>query len=165
MLLVTVKVAAVVVPAALNMVIAPVVLFSVITLEQRQFRVGDEIEMTLMKRDRHSLQPQPLGQNGQAHQKYNIDLSKPMQLKRNDENSVFSKLLLCTPRDVIDLILSFEKLELQKQWEEEKECPESCFIQQALDLLAAREESILQEAQPISETVTKFFIFLNNINF
>ena len=142
-----------------------VVLFSVITLEQRQFRVGDEIEMTLMKRDRHSLQPQPLDQNGQAHQKYNIDLSKPMQLKRNDENSVFSKLLLCTPRDVIDLILSFEKLELQKQWEEEKECPESCFIQQALDLLAAREESILQEAQPISETVTKFFIFLNNINF
>ena len=140
-------------------------MFSVITLEQRQFRVGDEIEMTLMKRDRHSLQPQQLDQNGQAHQKYNIDLSKPMQLKRNDENSVFSKLLLCTPRDVIDLILSFEKLELQKQWEEEKECPESCFIQQALDLLAAREESILQEAQPISETVTKFFIFLSNINF
>jgi len=130
---------------------------SVITLEQQQIKVGDEIEMTLMKRDRQSLRPQPVG--GSDNHIANADLSRPLRLKHNSEDSVFSKLLLCTPRDVIDLVLHFEKLQLQKQWQEEKECPESCFIQQALDLLASRETSIL-ETFPLSKSVILLFFFL-----
>ena len=110
-----------------------------------------------MKRDRQSLRPQPVG--GSDRSLINVDLSKPMRLQHNREDSVFSKLLLCTPRDVVDLILHFEKLQLQTQWEDEKELPESCFIQQALDLLASREATILKTQLLVKSVFSYLFSF------
>ncbi|KAI9550684.1 hypothetical protein GHT06_006508 [Daphnia sinensis] len=112
---------------------------SVVALEQRNLKVGDVLEMRLMKRERHSLQPQPVsGSKG-------FDLSpcqpKPKYLGKVGEDHVFSKLLLCTPNEVVNLILQWEKSELLAQLESEKDCPESCFIQQALELLAVRENN------------------------
>lgn len=107
-------------------------------LEQRSLKIGDVLEMRLMKRDRHSLIPQTV-----SHSKGQRVASKqkPSYLGKAGEDHVFSKLLLCTPNEVVDLILHWEKIELQTQLETEKDCPESCFIQQALELLEVRERN------------------------
>lgn len=98
--------------------------------------------MRLMRRERHSLQPQPVsgskGFDPAPHQ------PKPKYLGKVGEDHVFSKLLLCTPNEVVNLILQWERSELQAQLESEKDCPESCFIQQALELLAVRENTAIQ---------------------
>jgi hypothetical protein len=118
-------------------------IFSVVALEQRNLKVGDALEMRLMKRDRHSLQPQPVSRS----QEFGVPSKqlKPSYLGKVGEDHVFSKLLLCTPNEVANLILQWEKTELQTQLESEKDCPESCFIQQALELLAVRENSTAVE--------------------
>ncbi|XP_045023573.1 RING finger protein 10-like [Daphnia magna] len=115
---------------------------SVVALEQRNLKIGDVLEMRLMRRERHSLQPQPVsgskGFDPAPHQ------PKPKYLGKVGEDHVFSKLLLCTPNEVVNLILQWERSELQAQLESEKDCPESCFIQQALELLAVRENTAIQ---------------------
>ena len=113
-------------------------------LEQRKFKVGDVLEMKLMKRNRHSLQPQPVFRSENVGMK--ASMQKPSYLGKAGEHQVFSKLLLCTPKEVVDLILSWEKHELQAQLEAEKDCPESCFIQQALELLVVRESATALES-------------------
>lgn len=90
-----------------------------------------------MKRDRHSLEPQPVRRT--SHQK----APQLLHLAEAGEDQVFSKLLLCGPHEVVGLILSAEKAELEAQLEAEKDCPESCFIQQALEQLSMRESSSL----------------------
>ena len=105
--------------------------------------MGDVLEMKLMKRDRHSLQPQPVSRSKEFE--FPSKHQKPSYLGKVGEDHVFSKILLCTPNEVVDLILQWEKSELQTQLEVEKDCPESCFIQQALELLALRESSTAVE--------------------
>lgn len=68
-----------------------------------------------------------------------------MNFAQAGEHHVFSKLLLCSPEDVISLIISGEREELESQLEAEKDCPESCFIQQALEQLALREKATIAE--------------------
>lgn len=103
-----------------------------------------------MKRNRHSLQPQPVTRSQTTNP---AALSqKPSYLGKAGEHQVFSKLLLCTPKEVVDLILHWEKYELQAQLEAEKDCPESCFIQQALELLAVRENSSSLESLSFDST-------------
>lgn len=111
---------------------------SVIALEQRAFGVGDVIELKLMKRERFSLQPQPVRRMNaiQTDQPFMIHQLKP------GEDHVFNKLLACTPNDVLRLMLPEERRELEAQFEAEKDCPEACFIQQALELLSQRECAI-----------------------
>lgn len=90
-----------------------------------------------MKRERYSLQPQPVRRtsSSETEQPYFIHLFTP------GEDHVFKKLLACTPNDVLLHILPEERRELEKQYEAEKDCPESCFIQQALELLSSRERA------------------------
>lgn len=108
---------------------------SVIALEQRAFVVGDVIELKLMKRERFSLQPQPVRRINVNHaaQPYMIHYLNP------GEDHVFNKLLACTPNDILKFTLPEERRELEAQFEAEKDCPEACFIQQALELLSERE--------------------------
>jgi len=114
---------------------------SVVALEQRQFKVGHTIEFRLMKRDRHSLLPQPVHHDSTAcNSASNSHEQKPMYLTTAGANHVFSKLLLCTPEDVNEILKS-AKEELLLQYEEEKDCPESCFIQQALERILLRQEA------------------------
>ena len=119
-------------------------LSSVVALEHRQLRAGEVVEMRLMKRERHSLQPQPVQRSQSAS---TVSPAQPPSLQESGGNHVYSKLLLATPRDVVDLILSLEKKDLLDQWEKERDCPESCFIQQALELLAMRESSAVSEPE------------------
>lgn len=117
-----------------------------------------------MKRDRHSLLPQPISRSKSFEASYK---QRPSYLGKAGEDQVFSKLLLCTPNEVVDLILNWEKIELQTQLEAEKDCPESCFIQQALELLLVREQNTA--VQSLSSFAAQLVIFisvyvLNSIN-
>jgi len=114
---------------------------SVVALEQRQFNVGHTIEFRLMKRDRHSLLSQPVHHNPELGSSASgSQEQKPMYLTKAGENHVFSNLLLCTPQDVNEILKS-AKQELLLQYEDEKDCPESCFIQQALEQISFRQET------------------------
>ena len=127
-------------------------------LEQRNFKVGDVLEMKLMKRERHSLQPQTVSHSkgfGVASKQ-----QKPSYLGKAGEEDVFSKLLLCTPNEVVDLILHWEKMELQTQLEAEKDCPESCFIQQALELLELRKKNTAVKCLSFTTDLVNFQHFL-----
>jgi len=103
---------------------------SVVAVPQATLATGSKIEMKLMKRERNSLFAVP------ASAEFLNDfpaVNKP-GLDRN-----FVKLLRATSVQVKDNILARERRELEKQWEEEKDQPESCFIQEALTLLTSRE--------------------------
>lgn len=117
---------------------------SVVALEHRQLRLGQVLEMRLMRRERHSLQPQPVT----STENVGIMKGSLAYLQKAGSHHVYSKLLLATPTDVVESILQWEKRDLQRQWEEEKDCPEACFIQQALELLADRERNLICDASP-----------------
>lgn len=42
-------------------------------------------------------------------------------------------------------IVEYERNELQKQLSEEEDCPETCFIEQAIDLLSERHAALSSE--------------------
>jgi hypothetical protein len=42
-------------------------------------------------------------------------------------------------------IVDYERSELQKQLSEEENCPETCFIEQAIDLLSERHAALSRE--------------------
>ena len=113
------------------------------------------MEMRLMKRDRHSLEPQPVRRNSGSAKASPRQL---MHLSEEVERHVFSKLLLCSPEEVARLILSNEKAELEAQFEAEKDCPESCFIQQALEQLAVRESNFISSISVEQVTFILYFI-------
>ena len=52
----------------------------------------------------------------------------------------FIRIFQASPDDVTANILARERRELQRAWKEEGQEPEGCFIQEALQLLASREE-------------------------
>ena len=134
--------------------------FSVVTLEQRQLKVGDTVDMRLMKRERHSLQPQPVTHAAKSGSPVSSQLAQPAYLSQVGQDHVYSKLLLATPQDVGKFILHWERLELLEQWDKEKDCPEACFIQQALDLLSQRESQTLQVLVAAeAASVIAFFFF------
>ena len=125
---------------------------SVVALEHRQLKIGEIAEMRLMKRDRHSLSPRPVTYDT------SVSINKHVQqqaayLTTAGENHVYSKLLLATPRDVVELILRPEQKDLECQWEQEKECPESCFIEQALQLLAWRMSATMTSDRPLPSPI------------
>jgi len=103
---------------------------SVVAVPQSNFSTGSTIQMKLMKRERNSLFAVP------ATDTFLDDF--PAVNKPGVDRS-FVKLLKATPRQVKDNILARERRELEKQWNEEKDQPESCFIQEALTFLQSRE--------------------------
>jgi hypothetical protein len=63
--------------------------------------------------------------------------------------SRFIKMFRASAAEVVENILSRERAELEAQWAREGGQPEGCFIQQALALLADREEdSLLAASRP-----------------
>jgi len=103
---------------------------SVVAVPQATLITGSNIEMKLMKRERNSLFAVP------ASADFLDDF--PVVNKPGLDRS-FVKLLKATSVQVKDNILARERRELEKQWEEEKDQPEACFIQEALTLLTSRE--------------------------
>lgn len=64
-------------------------------------------------------------------------------LHMSDKNSkgIYSKILLATREDIHDF-LAREKNELDVLLEENKDCPEECFIKEALELLEERQKDV-----------------------
>lgn len=113
---------------------------SVLVLPQKNLSTGSVVQMRLMKRDRESLIPVPLD-SGDTF----IDFPTVQQAGSNRR---FIKMFQASAEEVRTNIISREKNELDQQWKEEHDQPESCFIQEALTLLASRLEFGLMEGNP-----------------
>jgi len=103
---------------------------SVKVLSQHNFSSGEAIKMTLMKRERNSLFAVPVSQEF---------MKDNPEIINADVDKSFVKLLTANPEQVKTEILDKERMELEKQWEEEKSQPEACFVQEALKLLDERQ--------------------------
>lgn len=105
---------------------------SVIPVTYNQFSVGQEMTLRLMKRERGSLLAVPVDLG-------NIQYSNsPLSITDTHVGIAYSKLLLATPNEVMQIIQQ-ERNELKIQLAEELNSPEICFIEQALELLKERE--------------------------
>ncbi|XP_014883167.1 E3 ubiquitin-protein ligase RNF10 isoform X1 [Poecilia latipinna] len=106
---------------------------SVVAMETKQYVVGDEITMRLMRREKGALVAMPSSQW--------VKVEEPVRFG-DASLSQYSKLLLTSPSQVLDLVTE-EKGILQAQLSLEEE-PEGCFIQSALCLLQEQEETLLK---------------------
>lgn len=104
---------------------------SVIAVPHMQLSVGEEVTMRLMKRERGSLVALPVEQCGIR------PTDQLLSVSETAVDTVHSKLLLATPQEVISIV-DHERSELEKQLSEEENCPETCFIEQAINLLSER---------------------------
>ena len=77
-------------------------------------------QMSLMKRDRHSLTAVPVS----------AGVAGEVCPSLAEENDSFCKLILASPGDVADRILARERRQVERQMEEERHLPESCFIEE-----------------------------------
>lgn len=113
---------------------------SVVSLLHEQINVGDEIEMTLMRRERHSLFAVPAARYSPVIEKRHPTLGQAF--------TAHSQLVLASPAEVADQILAREKRDLERQLREEGDQPEACFIEEALRYHAEREMGVIvhQEA-------------------
>jgi len=107
---------------------------SVVSNPWKEFNAGDEIEMCLMRRERHSLFALPVDKYfAQVNEKHpNL----------GDKYNSYSNLVLASPSQVVQGIIFQERSELEAQYRDEKDEPEACFIEEALQYLSQRESGI-----------------------
>jgi len=107
---------------------------SVVSNPWKEFNAGDEIEMCLMRRERHSLFALPVDKYfPQVNDKHpNL----------GDKYTSYSNLVLASPSQVVQGIIYQERSELEAQYRDEKDEPEACFIEEALQYLSQRESGI-----------------------
>merc|ERR550532_1497857 len=107
---------------------------SVVSNPWKEFNAGDEIEMCLMRRERHSLFALPVDKYfAQVNEKHpNL----------GDKCNSYSNLVLASPSQVVQGIIFQERSELEAQYRDEKDEPEACFIEEALQYLSQRESGI-----------------------
>ncbi|XP_076127317.1 E3 ubiquitin-protein ligase RNF10 [Alosa pseudoharengus] len=107
---------------------------SVVAMETRQYVVGDQITMRLMRREKGSLIALPSSQW--------VKVEEPIRFG-DGHLGAYSKLLLASEEQVLGL-LQEEKEALRTQLCLEENDPQDCFIQSALHQLQEREESLLK---------------------
>ena len=114
---------------------------SVVSNPWKEFNAGDEIELCLMRRERHSLFALPVDKYfAQVNDKHpNL----------GDKYTSYSNLVLATPGQVVQGIIYQEREELEAQYRDEKDEPEACFIEEALQYLSQRESGIEVPRQPL----------------
>ncbi|NWT80296.1 RNF10 protein, partial [Lanius ludovicianus] len=106
---------------------------SVVAMETRQYAIGDTITMQLMRREKGVLVALPKSQW--------MNVVQPVYI-RDDQHIQYSKLLLASREQVLQLVILEEKAALLKQYEEEKHTPEACFIEAAIQELKERETAL-----------------------
>lgn len=105
---------------------------SVVSVVHKDYNVGEEIEMQLMRRQRESLLPVPAAA-------YKADIcNEPVRMTNVTPATPYSKLLLASKDEVLSRIVNREKVSLETQLVVEGDQPEACFIQEALSHLEAR---------------------------
>uniref|UniRef100_A0A803Y939 E3 ubiquitin-protein ligase RNF10 n=1 Tax=Meleagris gallopavo TaxID=9103 RepID=A0A803Y939_MELGA len=102
---------------------------SVVAMATRQYAIGDVITMQLMRREKGVLIALPKSQW--------MNMVQPVYVG-DDQHSQYSKLLLASREQVLQLVILEEKAALLKQYEEEKHTPEACFIEAAIQELKVR---------------------------
>ncbi|XP_052459843.1 RING finger protein 10 [Carassius gibelio] len=107
---------------------------SVVAMETRQYVTGNVITMRLMRREKGSLVALPSCQW--------VKVEEPIHFG-DVHLRAYSKLLLASQEQVLGL-LAEERVALQTQLSQEKDDPQSCFIQSALLQLQEREEGLLK---------------------
>merc|ERR1719291_602255 len=105
---------------------------SVVVVPQPDHCTGGTVEMRLMKRDRESLIAVPADSD--------LDTAAFPTVADAGMNRRFIKMFVASASEVGANILARERKELENQWKNEGNQPEGCFIQEALALLAKREE-------------------------
>lgn len=103
---------------------------SVKILTQHNYTQGEMVSMTLMKRERNSLFAVPATNN------FIVDFPG---IDSTDVDKKHCKLIKASAQEVLSLILERERRELEFQWQEEMNQPESCFVQEAIQLLDKRQ--------------------------
>ena len=107
---------------------------SVVSITWDEFNIHDEIEFRLMRRDRNSLFALPVEQ-------YFPEVNEKHP-SINDKLTSYSQLVMASPTQVARGIISKERHELEEQYRAEKDEPEACFIEEALQYLSQRESGI-----------------------
>ena len=88
----------------------------------KEIKIGDEFEMTLMRRERHSLFALPVDQ-------YFAEVNgKHPNIGQHPNN--FSQLVMADPQQVSKMILGREQVELLALLEELKNDPTVCYVEQ-----------------------------------
>ncbi|XP_072443342.1 E3 ubiquitin-protein ligase RNF10 isoform X3 [Chiloscyllium punctatum] len=106
---------------------------SVVAMETHQYSVEDTITMQLMRREKGALMALPKSMWMKVEPIYLGD----------EEYSRYSKLLLATTQQVLQHVIDKEQAALLRQYEEEKDTPEACFIEAAMQELKFREQELL----------------------
>lgn len=115
---------------------------SVISVAWKEFHVGEEIEMHLMRRDRNSLFALPIDEYfPEVNQKH------PNITQKN----TYSQLVTASPAQVAANIVARERFELENQYRIEGTEPEACFIEEALQYISERENGIVDLQAPASD--------------
>lgn len=109
---------------------------SVIAIPHKTFNINDTITFKLMKRQRGSLTAYP------ADAVIDPESTAWNKFDKNKEN-YYSKLLLAN-RDNILEIIDRENIELEVLMAEDEDCPERCFMEEAVRLLNERRDKILK---------------------
>lgn len=115
---------------------------SVVAICHKEFDIGEEVELQLMRRERDSLLPVPAAAFSQQIISQTPRLSHPTAATR------YAKLLVASKEEVKSLIVAREQHELELQLVEEGDQPEACFLQEALALLQARQDSLGDNTTP-----------------
>ncbi|XP_044300075.1 RING finger protein 10 isoform X1 [Varanus komodoensis] len=115
---------------------------SVVALETRQYAIGDTITMQLMQREKGVLMALPKSQR--------TNVEQPVHLG-DEEHGQYSKLLLASKAQVLQLVVLEEKAALLRQYEENKHTPEACFIEAAIQELKDRESNLMSDRNEDSD--------------
>lgn len=108
---------------------------SVIAIPHKTFTINDSITFKLMKRERGSLTAYP------ADAIIPSDGAVFSMFDKNKENC-YSKLLLADKESILQ-ILDRENTELEVQMSEDGNCPEICFMEEAVRYLIERRDKVL----------------------
>ncbi|KAL5290263.1 RNF10 family protein [Megaselia abdita] len=105
-------------------------------IQQSNFNVGSEITFKLMSRKKGSM----VIEKGIPEKKGS---EKIIHLSENNENRNFSKFLIS---DVSEILSIIEREKTELLFDQDPDCPEFVFIQQALGFLEQRKNEVLKEA-------------------
>ncbi|MEE6518192.1 hypothetical protein FKM82_029031 [Ascaphus truei] len=111
---------------------------SVVATETRLYAVGDTITMQLMRREKGVLVAMPKSKW--------MKLDKPIHLG-GEEHTQFSKLLLASQDQILKQVIAGEKAALLQQHREERDTPEVCFVEAAIQDLQDREDGLRAACQ------------------
>uniref|UniRef100_A0A915L505 E3 ubiquitin-protein ligase RNF10 n=1 Tax=Romanomermis culicivorax TaxID=13658 RepID=A0A915L505_ROMCU len=118
---------------------------SVLTNKAKLYRTGEKITFRLMFREKGS------------------NIVAPVSNSRSENSSIFnrfedsfarfSKLLLTTNQQTLISTIEREKVELECQYAQEKDQPESCFILEALEAINCRKQTL--RSLPVANSNSK----------